>query len=475
MPVRRVQALSNFNPFRWLFTRRKAQHKGRGQIFAFVLGFLLPLAAMITPAQAQGISLLQDTETYRYLRKVENPILKVAGLDPHAVQMYIVNDLNLNAFVAGGQNIFVNAGLFLELKNPNELTGVLAHETGHMAAGHLSRGTYAMSKATIPMLLSMIVGVGAMIAGAGEAGMVLLGLGQNVAEAQYMQFSRSQEGTADQMGQRFLRLTHQSGRGMVDVFNRMANEEAEIVKNPERFATDHPASRTRVELMEKEAKTSPYWGARDTPESIHQFDMIRGKVIGYLLPVDEVLEKYPLSDNSQEARYARAMAYMRQPNLQGALKEIQSLIKDDPKNPYFYEVLGQIYVTMGQPLKGVEPFQKSVDLLGDAPEIRVSLAAAMIATGDKAQEQKAITHLKVALQQDSEQPFAWYEMAQAYSDLGNHPMADLATAELKYLNGNAPGAALFAIRARQALPQGSMEWQHANDILTSVQPYLKRR
>ena len=450
-------------------------HRPAVRLLAFLAGFLGPLLAFAVPAAAQGISLLQDTETERLLRVYEDPILKAAGIDPAAVKMYLVNDTSLNAFVAEGQNIFVNAGAFIELKNPNELIGVMAHETGHMAGGHLSRGTQAMEKATIPLILSTIVGIGAMIAGAGEAGMVLMGMGEGLAEAQYFQFSRAQEGTADQMGQKYLRLTHQSGLGMVHVFERMANDEARMVKNPESYATSHPASRDRVELLQREADASPYRDVPDSPASLHAFNMIKAKVIGYLLPVKEVLARYPLSDKSAPARYARAMVYMREPNFKLAIVEIQSLIRDEPNNPYFREALGQLYVTMSQPTKGIEPYRKAVSLLPDAPELRISLAAAMIATEDRTQETAAVDHLKIALQQDRGQPYAWYELAQAYSDIGNEPLANLATAELKLQTGDLKMAAIFAIRARTALPQGSADWQHANDILAMVQSYMKQR
>lgn len=470
--------MPNYNPFRRFFNLRidacRARWRRWRSVLTFAVGFLAPLAFAV-PADAQGISLLSDTETLRLLRSYEDPILKVAGIDPKAVHMYIVGDTSLNAFVAAGQNIFANVGLFIQLKTPNELVGVLAHETGHMAGGHLSRGTDAMEKATIPMILSMIAGVGAMVAGAGEAGIMLLGLGQDAAAAQYFKFSRAQEATADQMGQRYLRLTHQSGMGMVNVFNRMANDLARMTTHPEEFATSHPADRLRVALMEKEANDSPYRDVPDSPASVHAFNMVKAKVIGYLLPVNEVFDRYPLTDKSQAARYARAMAYIRKPDLAKALSEINSLIAEEPDNPYFREVLGQIYVSMGRPDLGVAPYQKSVDLLPDAPDFRVSLAAAMIATERKPLETKAISHLKVALQQDAEQPYAWYQLAQAYSDLGNEPLANLATAELKYLNGDARGAVVFAMRARQALPQGSLDWQHANDILASVQAELKQR
>ncbi|MDE1938325.1 MAG: M48 family metalloprotease [Alphaproteobacteria bacterium] len=440
----------------------------------FAAGFVGAAYIFAQPVLAQGIDLLQDTETERLLRSYEDPILKVAGIDPGAVKMYIVNDTSLNAFVAEGQNIFVNAGLFIQLKSPNELKGVLAHETGHMAGGHLIRDSGAIAKAEIPMLLSMVVGLGAAIAGAGEAGMILMGMGQSAAQAEFLSFSRVQEATADQMGQRFLRETHQSGEGMVHVFERMADEAAAAGINEKEFASDHPADRDRVALLQEEADASPYRDVPDSPQSIHAFEMVKAKVIGYLLPVQEVFNHYPLSDKSEAARYAHAMVFMRQPNLPKALEEIKSLIKDEPKNPYFYEVLGQIYVSMGQPGKGITPYQTSVNLLPDAPELRVSLAAAQVATENKIIEKAAVENLKIALQQDSDQPFGWYEMAQAYSDLGNEPMANLSTAERYYSIGALRPAAVFAGRAQKSLDKGSPDWERANDIISVAASQLQQ-
>jgi predicted Zn-dependent protease len=462
---RKVQALIHCNP---LYRRRAVR------IAAFLFGFVGGFAALVAPAAAQGISLIQDTETERALRSYEDPILKVAGLDPLAVKMYIVDDQSINAFAAEGQNIFVNTGLFIQLKTPNELTGVLAHETGHIAGGHLIRDSGAIQKAMIPMLLSTVVGLAAMVAGAGAAGMAIMGLGQTAAQAQFNAFSRPQEATADQMGQRYLRETHQSGEGMVHIFQRMADESARESANPDAFATDHPADRDRVVALQEIADASPYANVTDTPEAQHEFDMIKAKMIGYLEPVSVVLTAYPPKNQSKPARYARAMAYMRMPNLKMALSEINSLIKDEPNNPYFFEMLGQIYVEMSQPERGIGPYQKSVDILPDAPELRVALAAAQLATDNKSFAQPAIDNLKVALQQYDEDTFAWYEAAQAYSMLGNQPMADLATAERFYHSSDAR-ALVFAQRAEKQLTPGSSDWQRANDIVAIVTPLVRKR
>ena len=447
--------------------KRSASIADATRRLSFAVGLFAGLCASVSPAFGQQLELLQDTETERALRRYETPLAKAAGLDPTAIRLYIVNDLEVNAFVAEGQNMFINTGIILYLHNRNELVGVMAHETGHIAAGHLSRGTQAMSKAAIPMLASMVLGVAAMIAGAGQAGMAIMGLGQRVAVTQLIAFTYVQEGTADQIAVKLLNATHQSPKGMLDVFGRFAHEEAMEGFHPPPFATTHPVGQDRIAYLQNLVDASPYRDIPDSPAEEHEFEMIKAKLAGYVLPVDEVFVRYPLSDTSETARYARAMAYMRKPDFKAAFSEIQSLIKDEPQNPYFREVLGQIYVTMSQPGKGIAAYQAAVDKMPDAPEIRVELAAAQLATEQNALAQPALNNLKIALQQDSEAagPYAWFEAAQAYSMLGNEPMANLATAERYYALNAMPQAAAFASRAMHALPQGSTDWQRASDIL----------
>ena len=438
----------------------------RIRALAFFAPFLAFFAIGIVPASAQPIALIRDTEIERVLRGYEDPILRVAGLDPSAVKIYIVNDPSINAFVAEGQNIFINTGLIMQLKTPNQVIGVIAHETGHMAGGHLIRDTSAISKASIPMLIGMAVGIAAMVAGAGDAGMAAIMMGQQAAQAQFVQFSRVQEATADQMGQKFLRLTHQSGEGMLEVFSKFAQEEVGMKIDP--LYMDHPASRERIDLLQDEVDSSPYKDVKDSPAAQHEFNMIQAKLYGYLGDPDRVLQRFPPSDTSDVARYARAMAYFRKPDLAKALDEINSLIKEQPKNPYFWEVLGQIYVDMSQPEKGIAPYQTAVNLLPDAPLLRISLAAAQLATERPALAKPALDNLIVALQQENDNTFGWYEAAQAYSQLGNQPMADLSTAERYYSAGVMPMAAQFAHRAEAQLTKGTPDWERANDILIAV-------
>jgi predicted Zn-dependent protease len=443
-------------------------------LFAFGLGN--------QPAAAQGMELVRDTEIERVLKSYEDPLLVAAGIDPATVKLYLVSDPEINAAATQSpmaneeEDIVVNTGTFLQLDSPNEIIGILAHETGHIAGGHLVRDAAAIQKASIPMLIGMAVGIVAMAAGAGgEAGMGAIMMGQQAAEAQFLAFSRAQEATADQMGQRFLMKTHQSGRGMLQVFEKFANDEAMSAYYKTPFISDHPADRERVDLLSREVDASPYKDVPDSPQAIHEFHMIQAKLAGYLSRPDAVLQRFPLSDQSEEAHYARTMAYFRMPDMKKALEEINILVKEEPNNPYFWEVLGQINVDMAQPMKGVGPYQKAVDLLPDAPLMRIDLAAAQLATEKPPLAKAALDNLKIALRQENDNTFAWYEAAQAYSQMGNEPMANLSTAELNYSGGNMRDAARFATMAAHALPKGTPDWQRANDIMAVIGPQRRGR
>ena len=442
---------------------------------AFFVGFLGGLAAFAGPAAAQGIMLLRDTETERALKSYEDPLLKAGGLEPAAVKLYLVNDSSVNSFVAEGQIMFIQTGMIMFAKNSLELKGVMAHETGHIVAGHLTRDTAAVQKATIPMLLSMLAGVAAIAIGQGQLGMGLILGGQSIAEAQFNTFSRVQEATADQIAIKLLDKTHQSSRGLLATFQRLADEEARAQDRMDPYASDHPMGRERVANLEQEVENSPYKDVPEDPAVEHEYEMMQAKLIGYVSRPAYTLNRYPVTDTSKPARYARAMAYLQKPDLKMALSEINSLISDEPKNPYFYEVLGQIYVSMAKPELGMTAYQKAVDLMPDAPQLRVALGAAQLATERPALNKPALDNLKIALQQEDDDAFAWYEAAQAYSNLGNVPMADLATAEQYYSVGAMAQAAVFANKARHGLQQGTPDWQRANDIVAIAVPAARQQ
>jgi predicted Zn-dependent protease len=442
----------------------------------FAAGMACALAAYVLPAHAQDIGLLRDTETEEMLRNYETPLARAAGLDPVPKVWLVQGDINAFAsYGEGGENIFIFSGILLWLRKPNELIGVMAHETGHISAGHLSRGSYGMKKAMVPMLLSLVIGLGAMIAGAGEAGMAIMGIGQSYAMAQMAAFTRVQESTADQIAAKLLLATHQSPMGMYQTFQRFANEEAMSAYKVDKFAVDHPTGQDRVFDLNDMVESSPYREVQDSPESLHTFQMVQAKLAGFVLPVKDALTRYPDSDTSEPSRYAHSMVYLRQPNFQKALAAINSLLAEEPNNPYFYEVRGQIYLSMAKPALAIPDYQKSVDLRPRAPQLRLALASAQLATDNPALAAPALQNLKAASLVEDDDVFTWYQTAQAYSTLKNEPMANLATAESWYNAGDMRKALIFATRARGALPQGGADWQRANDIIGAAGPLAKQQ
>ena len=370
----------------------------------FATGFA---AALMAYGAAPAFAQLRDTETEEMLNSYERPLARAAGLDP-APRVWLVGDNIINAFATygeNGENIFIFSGILLWLQKPNELIGVMAHETGHISAGHLSRSQYGMKKAMIPMLLSLVAGVGAMIAGAGEAGMAIMGLGQAYAMGQMAAFTRVQESTADQIAAKLLLATHQSPMGMYRTFQRFANDEAMSAYKLDKFAVDHPSGQDRVFDLNDVVDASPYREVQDSPEVLHTFQMVQAKLAGFILPVKEALNRYPESDTSEPARYAHAMVYMRQPNFQKALAAINSLIVEEPNNPYFYEARGQIYVSLAKPALAIPDYQKSVNLRPRAPQLRLALATAQLATDDPSLAPTALQNLKAALLTEDSDPF----------------------------------------------------------------------
>jgi len=443
----------------------------------FAAGFAAALLTCVLPAQvqAQGIGILRDTETEEMLRSYETPLAKAAGLDPEAVKVYLVGDLEINAFAMQPANIFICAGILLWLRTPNELIGVMAHETGHISGAHLTRGSFAIKQAMVPMLLSMVAGVAAMIAGAGEAGMALMGLGQAVTAARFAAFTRVQESTADQIALKLLNATRQSPMGMLRTFQRFAQQEAMSAYKINRFAVDHPVGQDRVADLESLVDASPFREVQDSPQSLRTYQMVQAKLAGFVLPVKDAMIRFPVTDTSAPARYARSLAYMRMPNFQKALAEIDSLIAEEPNNPYFYEVRGQINVSMAKPALAIPDYQKAVRLRPGAPQLRLALASAQLAMENQALAGEALQNLKAALLAENDDLFTWYQTAQAYSALHNEPMANLATAELNYNRGDMQKAIVFATRARAKLPQGGADWERAQDILGAASGLMRQR
>ncbi len=416
-----------------------------------------------------GLSILRDAEIERTIRHMAEPIFKVADLDKRSVSTYLINDNSLNAFVAGGQNIFIHSGLLIQAKNANQVIGVIAHETGHITGGHLSRFSDGVKSATVMTLLGAILGAAAIAAGSGDAGMALILGGQQIGTRTFLKYSRTQESAADQAGLTFLERSGQSGTGLIDFLDYLGDQELMSARYRDPYAGTHPVSGRRIAKLRDRVEKSPYFMAK-TPVNIeNDFKRLQAKLFGYLKPAYATLNKYPLDDQSLYAKYARAFAYHKKHDVNKALHEINSLLEIIPNDPFFWETKGQILFENGQIKDSIIPYRNAVSYAGDETLIRVALAQSLLAGEDDQYLDEALLHLEYALSRDPSNSFAWRQASIAYHRKKNMAMTYYSTAERFMLVGNVRGAMINAKHAVDSLPKNSTQWLRAQDILVTTE------
>lgn len=429
----------------------------------------------INHTSAFSQSLLRDTEIEETMIDYTKPILLAAGLSPSSVDLYLVNDPSLNAFVTRGQNIFLHSGIILQSDTPNQLKGVIAHEAGHIAGGHIVRSDYGNRSAYGAMLIAAGIGIAAILAGEAEAGAMVLGGSQQFGQLEALAYSRTNESAADQYAAQYMEATKQSGQGLIDFFDRFRAQE--VLSNARRYPyfRGHPLSSDRIDALREVVDESEYTDVKDTEEEQNRLEMAKAKLRGFLEGPQVVFSKYPPSDQSQAARYARSVAHFKAADLKNALKEIDSLISENNKNPYFFELKAQILYESGQGQASLKPARKALELKPNAPLLKLALAQSLLEEGDDSSTFEAIKLLKSALNTERENSYAWYTLSRAYGEVGMKAEAKYATAEQAYAIGDLARASSFAKRAQTDLERGDPLWRRASDIIVVSDAQLAKK
>ena len=430
---------------------------------------------LINHTSAFSQSLLRDTEIEETMIDYTKPILLAAGLSPSSVDLYLVNDPSLNAFVTRGQNIFLHSGIILQSDTPNQLKGVIAHEAGHIAGGHIVRSDYGNRSAYGAMLIAAGIGIAAILAGEAEAGAMVLGGSQQFGQLEALAYSRTNESAADQYAAQYMEATKQSGQGLIDFFDRFRAQE--VLSNARRYPyfRGHPLSSDRIDALREVVDESEYTDVKDTEEEQNRLEMAKAKLRGFLEGPQVVFSKYPPSDQSQPARYARSVAHFKAADLKNALKEIDSLISENNKNPYFFELKAQILYESGQGQASLKPARKALELKPNAPLLKLALAQSLLEEDDESSTFEAIKLLKSALNIERENSYAWYTLSRAYGEVGMKAEAKYATAEQAYAIGDLARARSFAKRAQTDLERGNPLWRRASDIIVVSDAQLAKK
>ncbi|MGB6231250.1 MAG: M48 family metalloprotease [Litorimonas sp.] len=438
-----------------------------------LLAGLAVVALLVAQSQAQG--LLRDTEIEETLRDFSDPLLRAGGLSPRSVDIYLVNSSELNAFVTRGQNIFLHSGLIMRAETPNELKGVIAHEAGHIVGGHIVRSDYGNRSAYGAMLLAAGVGLAAILAGEGGAGAAILGGAQQFGAVEALAYSRVNESSADQYAATFLERTGQSGQGLIDFFNNFRVQQVLSQARRYEYFQSHPLSADRIDKLRERVDESPYRDVKDSDEDLHRHEMMKAKLMGFLDAPQMTFNRFPADDLSQPARYARSVAYFRAADMRSAVREIDTLIADEPDNPYFHELKAQILHESGQREAALPSARRALDLKPDAVLLKIALAQSLIETGQDADVVEAVDLLKSALVYEPRNSYAWYLLSLAYADQNQDALAKYASAERHYALGDLEAARSFAGRAQNDLPRDVPQWRRASDIIVVAETQLDRR
>ena len=441
------------------------------RLFIFCVVVASTNIAIAPKALAQGkISLIRDTEIENTVRVFVAPLFEVAGLDPGAVSIMLVNDRNLNAFVAGGQRIFIHTGLLMKTDTPGQVIGVLAHEIGHIAGGHLSQKKRQLENATAHSILGTVLGGVIALASKKPQGLIAgQTAGAAIAQRSFLAYNRAMEQSADQAALNYLDATGQSARGLHDFLVYLREQEKIFSAGGNPYLRSHPISNDRLRLVAEHLKNSPYTDApvSELLQSMH--DRVRGKLKGYINPPERTLREYSADDADVGSRMARAIALSKQQDTDAAIAIIDDLIAASPEDPFLYDLKGDLLVDSGRTHDAVAHYEKALSILPWAALIKFNLARLQLENArDAAQIREARRKLIDALRYEPEMASGWRSLAIAEGRLGNNGAASLALAEEAFLRGKTKSALTHAQRALERLAEGSPGWFRAQDIESAV-------
>jgi predicted Zn-dependent protease len=433
---------------------------------------LLAALSLSGPVRAQedSVSVIRDTEVEEILHQDADPIFAAAGMNPKSVRLLLLGSKEINASTGAGPIIAINTGLITETKTPNELNGVIAHEAGHAAGGHIARSDENMKGPLKTFLLTMGLGILAAAAGAPDAGAALIASSNYFATLDFLAFSRVQEAQADQAAASYMEKAGMSGRGLVEFFDKFRYQEVFDHARQFPFFQSHPLGSDRIEALRVRVEKLPHYATEDSPEAMLRHKIMVAKLKAFINPPYQTLVEYKENDQSFVARYARAIAYHKELETDHALRLVDGLIAEQPDNAYLHELKGQILFESGKIKESETPYRRSVELRPDAPLLRINLGQTLVAQEDKSKLDEAITQLKRALDFENDNAFAWEILARAYDGKGDPGMARLATAEENFALGQLRDARGFAMRAREMLPKDTPQWRRATDIVLVSQP-----
>lgn len=401
-------------------------------------------------------SLIRDAETEKFLHALADPIFVAAGLNPQNIKIYIVNDDGINAFVSGGQNVFINTGLIRKYKTPDAMIGVIAHETGHITSGHLARSSEGVNQAENAILLSYLLGIGAIVAGSPDAGSALILGGSQSAERMYMKFTRTQEEAADAHAIEYLDRLQYPATGLIELLEFFESEMTGYQDQIDEYLLSHPVSRKRIDLIKVRTKEEKFSDNKINQKLQPAMNRVLAKLEAFMDNPDELLTKRKNQD-SEETNYIRSIALFRKGNVSESLKLLDPIIQKNKSDGFLFELKGQILFESGKVEDSILAYNQAIKLLSPqdsgTSEVAFALAILSLKTSDQDLIKLAIKKLEEAKKFENQNPLLFKQLANAYSRINDEPRSLLALAEFNLLIGQKEKCRKYAKEAKEKFSQ----------------------
>lgn len=435
-----------------------------------VAAVLIVCAVGASSAQSRSFSVIRDAEVEAMIKDFAAPFLEAAGLQRQP-PVYLVADRRFNAFVVEDGALYINHGTILDSRTPGELKAVIAHEIGHLAGGHLARLRQQAEVTGRMQVLAMALGLGAIVASSGQEGSevgemasAFILASQSAGVNSLMAYRRSEENAADATALTLLERTGQSARGLVALLTRLQqNQVTGAAAAP--YLSTHPLPQDRLDQVRQRAQSSRYWDAPASAADERKLRLVQAKLVGFLETQDSVLNRFPNSDKSVAARYARIISAYKSGAAVAAIPQMARLAAAEPGNVYFQELLGQMYFETGQADSALPPLQRAIQAAPHETQIRILYGQALIDAGAFGE---AVAQLNRSAREEPKSVRAYTLLARAYSGLGRQGEATLAAAEAALARGDEGTALGLARQAQQQLDRSTPGWLRADDIILSL-------
>lgn len=427
-------------------------------IKSFIKNTIIGIIVLCTCCNALAFSVIRDAQTEYVLKQYLQRAFEAAGLNPENADLVLINDPSVNAFVAGGQTVFIHTGLITTAENVDDFMFVISHEIGHIVGGHIVRGYQEYQKLQNASLITTVLGgLVALASGRPDAGIAVMMGGNTSALGMFTAYRQTEESTADRTAVDIMEKTGYSLQGFNNIMKTLRNQERIIDSGENPYFRTHPMTQQRINDMNR--------FLTDT-KPVHkdaEFDLVRAKLIAFLSPIEKTKSLY--RDDSLPARYARAIALYRDNKVSDSLKAIDELIAEYPENPYFHELKGQIFFETAQIQPSIQSYKKALSFLPDSLLINLAYANALLESAEPNEVSEAIQALQRVVHQDTDIPAAWQLLARAYDLQNKSALSNYAMAEFYMATHKSADAQRMAEQALKGLKKDEPTYQRAKDII----------